>query len=555
VVEELKTMSAKDWFLIDEETGKRFIDSYLEKKFRELIGEKEDIDTTNIVKEVEDYINAGNEIDPVKVVEFHGILNYISTRILQVVGITYSVDDFIDNGVPEEIIKEHDSIDKSNLLICTPKIDAVYDKLTDVLYERGNHLGVLVRSKTRGNSKNIGNSFLAYGYKLDSDSSVIPRYVNKSLFDGISEAEDLYVSAVSSRNALLQAVSSIPDSGYLYRKLSQLVKDVKLSNNDSCYIHPELNEFLIKINITEDNKNIYLERNIQYEGEDYYLTKENINDFVGKTVRIYSPITCQDPEPYGVCKRCYGGFHKGLENYTNTGIFSAMLFCSQVTQSLLSSKHLQFVNLSKFPHYVKERIEYDPDRNVYIAKEDFSESFSRTNDTTINFNSINMDINFQYPVINKIENGKTYSFKKGDVVFNLSNDVFYSVDMTAGLKRLNQLFDIPEAIKYYRENLELYLKDFSNFCNSVLNRFESIHLEIFISMMARNLDEPKRLYRWHLAESYEIKGLSNALMNKHPFDVLLFERVKETLSGTEILTSGEIHNSAFYDIFFKKETR
>jgi hypothetical protein len=73
--------------------------------------------------------------------------------------------------------------------------------------------------------------------------------------------------------------------------------------------------------------------------------------------------------------------------------------------------------------------------------------------------------------------------------------------------------------------------------------------------MARNLDEPKRLYRWHLAESYEIKGLSNALMNKHPFDVLLFERVKETLSGTEILTSGEIHNSAFYDIFFKKETR
>ena len=66
-------------------------------------------------------------------------------------------------------------------------------------------------------------------------------------------------------------------------------------------------------------------------------TRQDATRLVGETVVLRSPITCAGE--HGVCHKCYGELHRSNENI-HAGIYGVLIISEQITQRLLSSKHL-----------------------------------------------------------------------------------------------------------------------------------------------------------------------------------------------------------------------
>ena len=66
--------------------------------------------------------------------------------------------------------------------------------------------------------------------------------------------------------------------------------------------------------VTSSNKDMLKYRYIlNTDGKLFLMTPENISEFIGKRVKLRSPMTCKNPR---ICNKCAGEFYKkmGIEN-------------------------------------------------------------------------------------------------------------------------------------------------------------------------------------------------------------------------------------------------
>ena len=161
-------------------------------------------------------------------------------------------------------------------------------------------------------------------------------FIGSSFMDGI-EIKDIPAHANSILSAQYPASIATADAGYLGKKLLALLQMMELDGPDTdCKT-----KNLIPIKVTNNNKNNLLYTYID-NGSDQLvmLSDENIQSYVGTTVKMRSPMSCTGKK---ICSKCAGKLFYLL------GIEHAGLFATQISHSdlnlALKAKHNTLITL------------------------------------------------------------------------------------------------------------------------------------------------------------------------------------------------------------------
>lgn len=175
---------------------------------------------------------------------------------------------------------------------------------------------------------NFSKLFLMNGPIMDLNTGKL-RTSTTSYFEGVKREEmDLYANANTS-SAFATAVNT-RTGGYFVKKyiaaLQSLVLDDKGSDCGT--------KTTIPILLTKENKNYFLDRNIQDKNKMVNLNKDNINSYVGRVIHLYDPMMCTGDK---ICNKCAGNLYYEL-GIKNIGLTLSKL-CSAVMNKSLKKKH------------------------------------------------------------------------------------------------------------------------------------------------------------------------------------------------------------------------
>ena len=165
--------------------------------------------------------------------------------------------------------------------------------------------------------------------------------VEHSLMNGITK-KDIPAFANSVVAGAYPSAVATAKAGYTSKKFLAVLQNVELD--------PDLNSdcgttSTIPITITKSNKIYLLYRNI-IDGKRIVMTDlSNIDNYVGKTVRMFSPQCCLNDK---ICAKCAG------RTYHNLGVTKAGLLTTEITQKLLNLKLKSKHDLSQSATVLKE---------------------------------------------------------------------------------------------------------------------------------------------------------------------------------------------------------
>lgn len=164
-------------------------------------------------------------------------------------------------------------------------------------------------------------------------------FIDTSFMNGI-EIKDIPAHANSIIASQFPASIATSGSGYLGKKLLALLQMIEVDEPDTdCGT-----KNLIPIKITKTNKNFMVQTYFDNgSGQLELLTNENIDQYVGKTIKMRSPMSCINDK---ICSKCAGKLFYML------GVKHAGLFGTQISHSALNlglkAKHNSLVELYTF---------------------------------------------------------------------------------------------------------------------------------------------------------------------------------------------------------------
>lgn len=160
-------------------------------------------------------------------------------------------------------------------------------------------------------------------------------FIGSSFMDGI-EIKDIPAHANSILASQYPASIATADAGYLGKKLLALLQMMEVDEpGTDCHT-----KNLIPLKVTKSNKNNVIYSLIDNDGQLTMITKDNVSDYVGKTVMMRSPMSCLNPK---ICSKCAGQLFYML------GAEHAGLFATQISHAdlnlALKAKHNSLINL------------------------------------------------------------------------------------------------------------------------------------------------------------------------------------------------------------------
>lgn len=511
----------------------------------------EDIDLNQFRKKISHILlsKPRDETSNLKFIKFLKEINDITDQVVRMNGITFSYHEVLSNQVNFDDIKE-DLDEKLNddMRFSLDYINKAEKEVLNRFRKVDSPLTKLVDSKARGNGKQIGQEFLAIGYKVDNQSNILKKPILSSFMDGISTEEDFYIAAIGCRNAIIQGTNSVSGSGYLNRKLCFGTIDINLSETKDCgttnYLQVDIDSKNIRSvlegrYIVDDNGNLVL------------VDKRNIDSFLDKRVNLRSPITCCAKD--GICKTCYGVLSKFNKGFS-IGILAATSLAEIATQKLLSTKHLLNAIVKSDNPKIMEYIVIEHEKNTITCIKDFKvridNNFNKLFFILDNDLEIEFEHNFKNLKINSDSKDEIIEFKKGDIVFtNIQS--YVNSDMNSLMKVLNRNFErtlfmkhVNEYNEYYKYMLEMLMS---------MGDLPSLHLEVIMSQMIKVKNNLHRLWRVHQEEEYQIVSIRTSNLSNSLFNNILFERVKESLLNLENYTDKDIQKTKYEQLFYNKE--
>ena len=161
-------------------------------------------------------------------------------------------------------------------------------------------------------------------------------FIETSFMDGM-QIKDLPAHANSIIESQYPASIATSDAGYMGKKLIALMQMMEVDYDSQ----PCNTKNLIPLKITNYNKKFVLYTYIKENGKDILIDENNIDDYVGKEVMMYSPMSCVNDK---ICPRCAGNLFKMLD-IKNAGLFVTQISHAALNLSL-KSKHNSVVELT-----------------------------------------------------------------------------------------------------------------------------------------------------------------------------------------------------------------
>ena len=235
-------------------------------------------------------------------------------------------------GVPFDQVKDA-GMEKTNRAI-----EIIKDSERFIGYEHG--LANSFRASEAINPRQYKEACLNIGTKPNGTGGIYPYIVDKSFMNGgVNDPLSYFIESSTARAAQIMSKRNVGDSGDLARKLGLNSTDtvLNLDQNYEC-----MSRHFIRYEIKSE-KHLSMIKNRYYRfnpnGMDYLIDDKDYS-LVGKAVYLHSPMTCaSNSSGHGICKRCYGDLYYTNLNI-NVGKIAAEILSSQLTQTLLSAKHL-----------------------------------------------------------------------------------------------------------------------------------------------------------------------------------------------------------------------
>ena len=188
-----------------------------------------------------------------------------------------------------------------------------------------------IESGARGSWDQAKQMVFSKGYVSDANGIVRKDLIKSSYITGLDQ-EEFFNSCWGSRKGLLDTAVSTGDSGYLTRQLiySTCTTVLDKETND-CGTKDVLT---IKIENKKMAKSV-LWRYMVENGKTKLITHEDVDELVGKTINLRSPVYCKNPK---ICKTCYGNLHKILHS-DQIGVIATQAIGERATQLVLRTFH------------------------------------------------------------------------------------------------------------------------------------------------------------------------------------------------------------------------
>ena len=187
------------------------------------------------------------------------------------------------------------------------------------------------------------------GYVTDLDSHYFPKPITRSFMQGMRSFYNILIESRSSSKSLGANKDQISSAEYFARRLQILDQIVERVHPGDCgstkYLHWRVRdaEYDQYGNVSRPSDLTTLEGL-------YYLTdqgelkaiKSSDKHLLGKHLKIRSIVAgCNHPDPNGVCATCLGEIALSIPPGTNLGHLCASYLTEKISQSILSTKHLQ----------------------------------------------------------------------------------------------------------------------------------------------------------------------------------------------------------------------
>lgn len=249
-----------------------------------------------------------------------------------------------------------------NLIITPPKTDALKKKLlkqydkeiksgnSRVIEDIENQLKASLKEELKDNpgidlinsgsraslDNHLKNFMLTRGSVLNANTGQY-EIISNSLMDGLDK-KDIPAHANSILNGAYAKTVSTADSGYMGKKISAAAQGETVGEPGSdCGSLRTLS-----VDITKDNANKYTLRYIKEGNKLVLLDENNINDYIGKTVQMRSPMFCaRVGENKCICNKCAGEFFYKIGR-ENVGI-AAMKIGGSLTNINMKKFHKNLI--------------------------------------------------------------------------------------------------------------------------------------------------------------------------------------------------------------------
>lgn len=415
------------------------------------------------------------------------------------------------------------------------------------------------------NPKQFREFAINIGTVPDGDGGAYPHIINSSFINkGLSTLSDLLPESGKGRQALIISKKNVGTSGAFARILGLNNRDTSLhySQKYSCGTKNfiEMNIFNEKV-LKMYNNRYY---RFRADGPEYRLNYRTDKHLIGQTLLFRSPCTCAShARGEGICYRCYGDL--AYTNYDiNIGTIAAEILSSELTQMLLSAKHLLESNIKNLDWCDEFADIFDVNFNAIHIKDDFDckkwmlevdtecMNFDDEEEETVRWFNVVTPKGKTIQIHLKSNDELMLSQELSDIIRNmpeptegnyvLNMESLIDIDLFLVHIANNELSDTLNKVKEVISKLPKIsgmTKDtiIQEFVNAVINgrlSVSSIHLETIISNQIRlGIDDENILEKpdWTIENAeYALVNLDTAL-KKHPSITvsLEYQKISKTL--------------------------
>lgn len=309
------------------------------------------------------------------------------------------------------------------------------------------------RAEEAINPRQYKEASLNIGTKPNGSGGIYPYIIDKNFkTGGVNDPLSYFIESSTARAAQIMSKTNVGESGNFARLLGLNNTDTIL-NPDTTY--ECLSQHFVKIEL-KTAKHVSMFKNRIYRmnprGIDNILNG-NDKSMIGKTIYLHSPMTCaSNSAGHGICKKCYGNLY--WTNYDiNPGKIAAEILSAQLTQTLLSAKHLletKIVNINWNPEF---KDYFNIDINSIKLSDDFLDDDSNSKKFTMIIDPE------QVQLVNEEED--TVSYEDGEESIVVEEDTgVYNEYITSFIIRTPEGVDITFGSE---EQTELYIsQDLNN---------------------------------------------------------------------------------------------
>lgn len=276
--------------------------------------------------------------------KMYEVVNRINNEVIYT-SITYSaslsIEDFLEIQMKPELLN---SLKAVNNLKTNEAVQASYAVLDNIIRTDKNLVNnVIAMGYIAGtiNPNQVKQMLASRGFLTEIDSSVFKYPVPFSFALGLNDLYSIAVESRSGAKALFLSNKAIQASEYFAREM-QLVSMAVSNLVDGDCGNKEYIDWLVRddsLTGKADLDNLIGQRYLNEDGKEEVITKKHTH-LIGKVIKKRSTMKCKEINKGSICTACFGELSYNVHKHTNIGHISSTTCTSQISQSILSTKHL-----------------------------------------------------------------------------------------------------------------------------------------------------------------------------------------------------------------------